>query len=280
MPLLSTFGAASARGWIPRGNPPKQVSIYLVGGGGFGNTLTYSFYNYYGPTSVAYAQGGKAGKVTVQGGIPVTPGVAYSIAIGAAGGNSTAFGYTANGASGTNTTQGTTTSYTDGIAAGTGYAYSYFDQDGNYVTDYYGGAAYGGGGAGTFGNGGDANVGSNTPGTAGAAYNFSPIFGLGGNAAEITPSGGPGFGEQVLYGTRYTTYGSRPSDTQGTYGIGATSDRATNTNGFNTPKPGALYLVYSAAFDDPKSITGTYVKTVGNDGNKRFLISSSGSVTF
>lgn len=280
MPLLSTFGAASARGWIPRGNPPKQVSIYLVGGGGVSNVTFYTFYNNYGPTDAAYSTGGKAGKLVAQGGIPITPGTAYPITIGAAGGNSTAFGYTANGASGTNTIQGATTSFTDGAPSGTGYAYSYFDQDGNYATDYYGGAAYGGGGAGTSGNGGNANAAGTTAGTAGTAYNFSSLFGLGGNAAEITPSGGPGFGEQVLYGTRYTTYGSRPSDTQGTYGIGATSDRATNTNGFNTPKPGALYLVYSAAFDDPKSITGTYVKTVGNDGNKRFLISSSGSVTF
>lgn len=108
MPLLSTFGAASARGWIPRGNPPKTVKAVAIGGGATGGNGGNNSY-----------LGGNAGLVDVNQNSSL--GASGSVIVGAAGSYSSFNGVTGSAGTGL---QGSVSSYS---------SYQYWT-DGYYTT--------------------------------------------------------------------------------------------------------------------------------------------------
>jgi hypothetical protein len=180
--------------------------------------------------------------------------------------SSTAFGFTAAGGTGSKNIYGESpVTYFDPNSIA---AYNYYD----YWDGYYGGYAFGSGGA---GSGGDGGYPSGGPGTGGGATQSDYLVSIGAVAPVNYAHGGPGYGEQIVYSSRYYYYGPNPY-----YGATATNLGAGgNASGNSIANPGVLYMYYDATKDDPKSITGTYTKYEGN-GYKLFIISTSGSVTF
>lgn len=270
MPLLETFGAASARGWVPRSNPPPFVFAYLVGGGESKGMPTYYIQNWYGPTNLNYSIGGRSGQVVYKPAV-VSAGVSYPVVIGNASvtgyvESSTAFGLTAAGGTGSRDIyqQSPVTEYDPNSTVSGNY---YGEWDG-----YFGGYIMGSGGAGSAGSG--SNAVAYGPGYGGAGVVSTQLFDVGGSAPKNWAYGGPGYGEEIWYSSRYYYYGGYPYNGEGTKrGSGG------NASGNAVAQPGILYMYYPGIYDDPKSITGTYAKYQGN-GYKLFIISESGSVTF
>jgi len=202
--IISNFGSNT---WVaPSG--VTSVSVVAVGGGG-------------GATSVGAGGGGLGWKNN----ITVVPGQSYTIVVGAggspgvpntAGGNSTAFGVTAYGASGANPQghgQGSQVSY---YANGGGYGGA--DGGGNGGRGFGGYAAYyadawptgsGGGGAGGYsGNGGTGINGS-------GGYS-----GQGGGGVGIFGEGSNGIGGQGHNGSNWVNNGGSDTNAMGSGGGG------------------------------------------------------------
>lgn len=251
-------------------NAPSFVYAYLVGGGESKGMSVYYIQNWYGPADLNYSIGGRSGQVVYKP-ASVSAGVSYPVVIGNASvtgyvESSTAFGLTATGGTGSRDIYGQSpVTETDLNTTASG-------QYNGEWGDAYGGYIMGSGGAGSAGSG--SNAAAYAPGGGGAGVVSSQLIDVAGSAPKNWAYGGPGYGEEIVYGTRYYYNGSYPYNGEGTKrGSGG------NASGNATAQPGVLYLYYSSQYDDPRSITGTYTKYEGN-GYKLFVISTSGSVTF
>lgn len=270
MPLLSTIAAGSVAGWAPHGNPTPFVYAYLVGGGESKGMPTYYVDNWYGPTYLNYSIGGRSGQVVYKP-VNVSAGISYPVVIGNASvtgyvESSTAFGLTAAGGTGSKDVYGTApyTSYDPNSVNAGGYYGPWGDAYGGYVM--------GSGGAGSTGDGGAAVP--YGPGYGGSGVASNLLIDVGGSAPINWAHGGPGYGEEVYYSSRYYYYGGYPY-----FGEGTKRGSGGNASGNAVAQPGILYMYYPNNYDEPKSITGTYSRYEGN-GYKLFIISESGSVTF
>ena len=195
--VVSLYQTAGTFTWVcPAGVTLVKVETYGAGGGGKGISAT-----------TGYGGGGGSGGYSTTSNQAVTPGLSYTIIVGAGGagssgngGNGTAsvFKYSttiysqANGGFGATSTTGGTAANTSGAvgtttrAGGTG---------GNAGGSASGG---GGGGAGTSNPGGNASL--TTPGSAGGGYAGAGGSGIGGNngGGQGNQAGGAGAGAARL----------------------------------------------------------------------------------
>lgn len=270
MPLLSTIATGSVAGWIPHGNPTPYVYAYLVGGGESKGMQTSYVGNWYGPGNVNYSIGGRSGQVVYKP-ATVSAGVSYPIVIGNASvtgyvESSTAFGLTASGGTGSRDVYG------EGPVTNTDLNTTASQQYYDPWNGYYGGYTMGSGGAGSGSSG--SNAVAYGPGNGGSGVVSSQLVDVGAAAPKNWAYGGPGYGEEIVYDSRYYYNGSYPYD-----GAGTKRGSGGNASGNAIAQPGILYMYIPSQYSDPQSITATYSKYEGN-GWKLFIISTSGSVTF
>ena len=269
-PLKSTFGAASAFGWLPRGAAKTNItgaeSTLWAGGG------AYSYgYN--------QAAGGGVVKYTND---TLNLGTTYTITIGAANNGSSALGRTATSsqASSYNNVNGSTTTYStngSGVFVG-GYYYDgrYYWYDSRSL-DAAGGAP----GAGGNGGNGSLNLGGGfwQSGAGGAAFSAVTSSGLAGfpttvgrgAAGEYQPVNGQVY--DTLYGYFFWAsgmlgnYGPSGANT----GNGQTLSPQTITAG-----SGGFTMRYSDTFLPLTTTTGTVVY-LKSGGYHNYFWKSSGS---
>jgi len=185
MPLISTFGAASSRGFGFGGAvaaPPGQAEFTSSG--------SYSWTAPDGVTSVSVVVVGAGGGVGSNGGglayrnnISVTPGSSYSITVGAGGTKSSGFN---DDTSATDSTAFSCTATAGKGGTTVGTPSGTYDGGGN-------GGRYSGGAGGYSGNGGQGATSSGASGTAGTG-------GAGGGASGTSSVGFPGGGGVGIYG--------------------------------------------------------------------------------
>ena len=266
MPLLSTFGASSVRGWGLIRKPPTDINIFMVGGGGQIAIQTHNVFNSYGHTTLYYNTGGKSGQVKIRNNFSVTPGTTYSISAGGPMQDTTAFGLTATSGNGSGGGSSDGPGGTFTYSSGTTFTEQFYVTQMDYWGDYYavgvGGQAMGGSGAGSGGNG--VNGASGTPGVGGANVNGPGGLSIG--VPVITPGGGPGYGQYIYYGAQYSYFNGYSSNFEGQIRDGSGG----NGGGTQPAQQGAVMMFYSDTFDDPQNIAATYTKYTGG-GFKFFL---------
>lgn len=272
MPLLSALGAASARGWVPRGNGPISGARLEVWSGGSTN--------------------GPGGTMNILTSATLVPGSAYVVTVGAADANSTVSGTgvsltaaCSNAASG-HIVNGTVTSFQSGSDTQvSGYSGQYYPP---YNIFAYGGkpGAYGNGAAssGYYARLYGGNGGSPIPTLGDGIAGFVSAAGAGGGGG-INPGQWPiytmycdwdGFCYYYQVDTGYGFYGNTsyygPNTGNGAGGSGAiyyqNVPRAASSGGF--------MMQYSAALPPLAVTTGTVTYSLGG-GLHRYFWTTSGS---
>jgi len=268
-PLLETFGAASAFGWIPRANPNiTSVESSLWSGG---------------------SNSRPGASVVKDTGLTLLGGTNYVITIGAANASSSALGKTANvsGTSASNTVNGVTTTYST-------FGNSFARSDGSASYGPYGAGSYNefgwyrsasGGAPGAAGNGGngfsDFPYGYNG-GVGGAAFTVTGADLSGFPVSNGVGRGGGGIpnpmqaqyyayipGQGTFYPWEYGNYGN-------TYPSGANTG-----NGYCNPYgvgSGGFTMRYPNTQAKLASTTGTVVY-LNSGGYHNYFWKSTGSFT-
>lgn len=227
MPLLSTMGAGSVRGWIPRGLPlPKSIQIQAVGAGGKATEGTNL------DSGIYYAHGGGGGGVGTISNYSVTSGSTYFftsdyitnnayIATGSYAGPNTIVA--AGGKDATVTTPSASPSGRGGSSAsnnlgGTGTVASSRFQD----AYSFGPIWLGGGGAGATGVGANANSNNPSHGAGGNGTTFTSW--LDGSPIAYGGGGAGGNGGTYIYDYWIDAYYYISSaNGSGLYGVGRSS---------------------------------------------------------
>lgn len=283
------------------------VDAYIIGGGGAGG-------GGYNDTTISGGGGGGGGEIEIVSGISLSPGVSYTVVVGAggipsssairggAGGNSSFAGYTANGggggASGRAYSGWSSANVTSGESAGGGSASSpsgtavspgnIGGNGGTYAYAQYRGG--GGGGRGGPGSNGNSDGNTNQSGRGGLGYqlpdgNFYAAGGGGGyapgNLSWLVDNSPGGLGGSSIGGTGggRTTVNVAPTngvDGTGSGGGGASLSNFTGGAGGS----GAVMIRYPIDYRFPISVSGSYSYFVA-DGYRYFKwINGTGSVIF